>query len=89
MNDEDKIGLGLVAGFALCCGAPLIIGFLVSGTVAGALSAMLGGGRPLLVGVAVLLIALGIWLMARRTFIRTGALTSPSHDARSSRGPRP
>jgi hypothetical protein len=45
MNGETKMGLGLVAAMALCCGGPLILSALASGVVLGSLGAVWDGGR--------------------------------------------
>jgi hypothetical protein len=66
MNNDMKLGAGVVALMALCCGGPLILSLLASGAVLGALGGVWAGGRLLLlVGGAALVLA-AVWLLVRR-----------------------
>ena len=66
MNNDMKMGAGVVALMALCCGGPLILSLLASGAVLGALGGVWAGGRLLLlVGGGALAVA-AVWLLVRR-----------------------
>ncbi len=66
MNNDMKMGAGVVALMALCCGGPLILSLLASGAVVGALGGVWAGGRLLLlVGGAALVLA-AVWLLVHR-----------------------
>ncbi len=65
-NNDSKVGLGLVALMALCCGGPLILSLFASGAVLGALGAVWAGGSLLLLLVGGTRVVAAAWLLARR-----------------------
>jgi hypothetical protein len=66
MNNSDaKVGLGVVALMAMCCGGPLILSLLASGAMLGGLSAVWADGRLLVVPGVVLVVG-AMWLLSRR-----------------------
>jgi len=65
VNRDTKMGLGAAALVAPCCGAPLLVELLL-GVVLGGLGAVWSDGRRPLIAGAVMLVAAGIWLVARR-----------------------
>ena len=76
MNNESKIGVGVVALMVVCCAGPIVLSLVVSGAVLGALGAFWTAERELLLGSGALLIALGAWLLVRR---RSRATPPPRH----------
>src|SRR5579859_1192104 len=66
MTGESKLGLGLIALLALCCAGPLVLSLLATGAVLGAVGAIWAEDRPLLLGSGAIVVALGVWLLARR-----------------------
>jgi hypothetical protein len=72
-NNDMKMGLGVVALMALCCGAPLILALFASGVVLGGLGTVWAGGRLLLLllGGGALVVA-AAWLLTRRRTPGTG-----------------
>ena len=67
MNSNDsKVGLGVVALMALCCGGPLILSLFASGAVLGALGTVWAGDRLLLLLCGGALVVAAVWLLARR-----------------------
>ncbi len=66
MNNSDaKIGLGVVALMAMCCGGPLILSLLASGAVLGGLGALWADSRLLVVPGVVFVVG-AMWLLSRR-----------------------
>jgi hypothetical protein len=64
-NSDTKIGLGIVALMALCCGGPLVLSLLASGAVLGGLGALWSDSRLLVVPGVVLVVG-ALWLLLRR-----------------------
>jgi hypothetical protein len=65
MNTETKIGLGVVVSLCVCCAGPLVLPFLLSGTIVSALSAVSADDGTLLLGIGTVLATIGILLGAR------------------------
>jgi len=65
-NNDSKVGLGLVALMALCCGGPLILSLFASGSRPWPLGAVWAGGSLLLLLVGGTLVVAAAWLLARR-----------------------
>jgi hypothetical protein len=68
MNGEPRIGLGLAVALALCCIGPIELSVIGPGAIVAAARAVWADVGPLLAGLGVLLVLMGISILAPRRF---------------------